>query len=125
MRLDSRRRVSEAHRQPAASEAGAGPGCPGRSLIDPREPTAFAAGRVPGAINFPRGLLALEVDHYVAAGSGRDCRIAVDRGSGARVAPAVKSRQRLGYRHVRSGVGGIMRRAAPGTPVATAVPPAP
>ena len=96
----------------------------GTPIIDVREPGEFAAGRLPGAVNIPRGVLEFEVDGQPAVNGVRDpalghreqpvvlyCR------SGGRSALAAEALKRLGFAQPLSLVGGFAAWAAAGRPV--------
>jgi rhodanese-related sulfurtransferase len=48
----------------------------GVPVVDVREPGEFAEGRVPGAVNIPRGVLEFEVDGHPAVNCVRDIALA-------------------------------------------------
>ncbi len=86
----------------------------GVPVIDVREPGEFAAGRLPGAVNIPRGVLEFEVDGHPAVNGVRDpalghrerpvilyCR------SGGRSALAAEALKRLGFAEPLSLAGGF------------------
>jgi rhodanese-related sulfurtransferase len=78
----------------------------GWTFLDVREPDEFAAGRIPGARNYPRGFLEVKADLEHAK---RDAWLA-DRerplilycGGGHRSALAAKTLQEMGFRKVVS-----------------------
>jgi rhodanese-related sulfurtransferase len=87
----------------------------GVPVIDVREPGEYAAGRIIGAINIPRGMLEFEVDGHPAVNCHKDpalghrelplvlyCR------SGGRSALAAEALMRLGFREPLSLTGGFM-----------------
>ena len=87
----------------------------GVPVIDVREPGEYAAGRIVGAINIPRGVLEFEVDGHPAVNCHKDpalghrerpvvlyCR------SGGRSALAAEALMRLGFREPLSLTGGFM-----------------
>ncbi len=75
-------------------------------VIDVREPAELEAGRLPGAIHIPRGLLEFRIG---------GCRELTDPSvpvlvycrSGARSALAAETLQRMGYSNVSSLAGGF------------------
>jgi len=70
-------------------------------LIDVREPSEFAVGHVPGAINMPLGTLP-----GAAAQMDRDAAIIVICQSGNRSVRASKRLLKAGFTNVRNVVGG-------------------
>jgi len=83
-----------------------GLGAPRTVVIDVREPAELEAGRLPGAIHIPRGLLEFRI------GSCRELAdpsvpVLVYCRSGARSALAADTLQRMGYSNVSSIAGGF------------------
>lgn len=87
-------------------------------LIDVREPAEFAQGHISGAINYPRGVLEMQLHHHPAvAAKGCSPEAALAQlathplylicRSGARSALAAESLQRMGFHHVYSVAGGM------------------
>jgi rhodanese-related sulfurtransferase len=75
-------------------------------LLDVREAAEFEAGRLPGAINIPRGVLEFRIgDHPQLA--QRDADILVYCKTSGRAALAALNLKRMGYTKVRSIHGGI------------------
>jgi len=75
-------------------------------LLDVREATEFEAGRLPGAINIPRGVLEFRIgDHPLL--SRRDTDILVYCKTSGRAALAALNLKRMGYTNVRSIHGGF------------------
>ena len=76
-------------------------------VIDVREPSEFATGHLPGAINIPRGVLEFQVESHPAL-------VAPPRPlvlyclTGGRSALAALSLSMLGFNEVRSLSGGII-----------------
>ena len=96
----------------------------GAPLIDVREPGEFAEGRIPGAVNIPRGVLEFEVDGHPAVNglkdaalSHRDAPVIVSCRSGARSALAAAALKDLGFAEPVSLAGGFMAWASAGQPV--------
>lgn len=94
-------------------------------LIDIRELAEFQKGRIPGALQSPRGLLEFNI-HAIVAQTSVDPRVAPeDRdivlycGTGGRSALAAKTLDEMGYRNVKSMAGGIVAWAAARLPVDT------
>ena len=86
-------------------------------LLDVREAAEFEAGRLPGAINIPRGLLEFRIgDHPLL--SRRDTDILVYCKTSGRAALSACAMQDMGYAQVKSILGGFDAWAAAGKPVA-------
>lgn len=85
-------------------------------VLDVREPAEFEAGRLPGAINIPRGVLEFRIgDHPRLA--QRDCDILVCCKTSGRAALAALNLKRMGYTRVRSLHGGFDAWSQLGLPV--------
>ncbi len=71
----------------------------GELIIDVREPKAFAAGHVPGAINIPRGLIEFKIWKHVGFPDNTDYskKMYIYCGTGGRCTLATKSLQDLGF----------------------------
>lgn len=87
----------------------------GVPVVDVREPAEYAAGRIPGASNIPRGVLEFEVDGHPAVNCARDPALAhrdqpivVYCRSGGRSALAAEALQRLGFAEPLSLAGGYL-----------------
>jgi rhodanese-related sulfurtransferase len=96
----------------------------GATLIDVREPGEFAQGRIPGAVNIPRGVLEFEVDGHPAVNcvkdpalSHRELPVILSCRSGARSALAAAALKDLGFAEPVSLAGGFMGWANAGQPV--------
>lgn len=96
----------------------------GAPLIDVREPGEFAQGRIPGAVNIPRGVLEFEVDGHPAVNcakdpalSHRELPVILSCRSGARSALAAAALKDLGFAEPVSLAGGFMGWANAGQPV--------
>ncbi|MAD75073.1 MAG: sulfurtransferase [Rheinheimera sp.] len=87
-------------------------------LIDVREPAEFAQGHIAGAINYPRGVLEMQLaNHPAVAASGCAADVALTElarqplylicRSGGRSALAAESLQRMGFNDVYSVAGGM------------------
>lgn len=75
-------------------------------LLDVREAAEFEAGRLPGAVNIPRGVLEFRIgDHPLL--SRRDTDILVYCKTSGRAALAALNLKRMGYTKVRSIHGGF------------------
>ena len=87
-------------------------------LIDVREPAEFAQQHIVGAVNYPRGVLEMNIhNHPAVAASGCEPDMALAQlaqkplylicRSGARSALAAESLQRMGFNQVFSVAGGM------------------
>ncbi len=97
---EAKSRISEI--EPAAAMAA----LPTALLLDVREAAEFETGRLPGAINIPRGVLEFKIGEHPHL-SQRDCAILVYCKTSGRAALAAQNLQRMGYTNVRSIHGGI------------------
>jgi rhodanese-related sulfurtransferase len=86
-------------------------------ILDVREPAEFAAGRLPGAVNIPRGVLEFQIGTHPAFGADKDGEILVYCLSGGRSALAVESLKKLGYVQAVSLAGGFKAWSDAGQPV--------
>lgn len=96
-------------------------------LIDVREPAEFAQHHINGAVNYPRGVLEMNVhNHPKVAASGCEPAVALAQlaaqpmylicRSGARSALATESLQRMGFSRVYSVAGGMQAWLDAGLP---------
>jgi rhodanese-related sulfurtransferase len=85
-------------------------------LLDVRESAEFEAGRLPGAINIPRGVLEFKIGEHPQL-SQRDRDILIYCKTSGRAALAALNLQRIGYTAVRSIHGGFDAWAQLGLPV--------
>ncbi len=87
-------------------------------LIDVREPAEFSQQHIVGAVNYPRGVLEMNIhNHPKVAASGCEPAVALSQlaqqnvylicRSGARSALAAESLQRMGFSRVYSVAGGM------------------
>ena len=83
-------------------------------LIDVRDPDEWQEGHIPGAKNFSRGTVELEIEE---AAPDLSTPIITQCGGGGRSALAAESLQRMGYKNVKSMVGGFKGWKAAGLPV--------
>ena len=84
-------------------------------LIDVREPGEYAQGYISGAINFPRGVLEMQIQMHPQV---KDAEAPLEElnklpiylicRSGARSALAAHSLQNMGFEQVKSVGGGMM-----------------
>ena len=85
-------------------------------VIDVREPEEFAAGRVPGAVNIPRGVLEFQGDGHPSPNFKTDPHLSHRREpvilycrTGGRSALAAEALKRLGFDRPLSLAGGYVR----------------
>lgn len=96
-------------------------------LIDVREPDEFAAGRIQGFVNMPRGVLEMKIHQHPRVSSHTDPLAALEAlsaqpiyllcRSGARSVLAAKSLQEMGFSKVWSVSGGFQAWTDAGFPV--------
>lgn len=85
-------------------------------VLDVREPAEYDAGRLPGAINIPRGVLEFKIgDHPQLSQRDRDILICCK--TSGRAALAALNLKRMGYTNVRSIHGGFDAWSRAGLPV--------
>jgi rhodanese-related sulfurtransferase len=93
----------------------------GWHFIDVREPDEFAAGRVPGARNYPRGFLEVRADLVHAKRdlwlADRERKLLLYCGGGNRSALAALTLQEMGFRRVVSLAEGYTGWTGRGYPV--------
>lgn len=96
----------------------------GAPVIDVREPAELAEGKIPGAINIPRGLLEFEIDGHPAVNGVKDPALGhreqpviVYCRSGGRSALAADALRRLGFAQPLSLAGGFQAWLDAGQPV--------
>lgn len=96
----------------------------GVPLIDVREPGEFAEGRIPGAVNIPRGMLEFEVDGHPAVNclkdpalAHRNAPVVLSCRSGGRSALAAAALRELGFAEPLSLAGGFAGWTAAGRAV--------
>ena len=82
-------------------------------LIDVRDPDEWEEGHIPGAKNFSRGTVELEIEE---AAPDLSTPIITHCGGGGRSALAAESLQRMGYKNVKSLAGGFKAWKAAGLP---------
>ena len=82
-------------------------------LIDVRDPDEWQEGHIPGAKNFSRGTVELEIEE---AAPDLSKPIITHCGGGGRSALAAESLQRMGYKNVKSMAGGFKAWKAAGLP---------
>jgi len=85
-------------------------------VLDVRETSEFEGGRLPGAVNIPRGVLEFKIgEHHQLA--QRDCDILICCKTSGRAALAALNLKRMGYTRVRSIHGGFEAWSQHGLPV--------
>src|SRR3989440_4536144 len=82
-------------------------------LVDVRDPDEWQEGHIPGAKNFSRGTVELEIEE---AAADLSTPIITHCGGGGRSALAAESLQRMGYTNVKSMAGGFKAWKAAGLP---------
>ena len=82
-------------------------------LIDVRDPDEWEEGHIPGAKNFSRGTVELEIEE---AAPDPSAPIITHCGGGGRSALVAESLQRMGYTNVKSMAGGFKAWKAAGLP---------
>jgi rhodanese-related sulfurtransferase len=85
-------------------------------VLDVREPAEYEAGRLPGAINIPRGVLEFRIGDHPQF-TRRDQDILVYCKTSGRAALAALNLKRMGYDRVRSIHGGFDAWSQGGLPV--------
>lgn len=85
-------------------------------VLDVRETSEYEAGRLPGAINIPRGILEFRIGE-VQEFARKDVPILLYCRTGGRAALATLALNQLGYSNVRSITGGVMGWEQAGLPV--------
>jgi phage shock protein E len=106
---DAKRNIQEISPQEAAAALERG----NTLLIDVRDPDEWQEGHIPGAKNFSRGTVELEIEE---AAPDLSRRIITHCGGGGRSALTAESLQRMGYTNVKSMVGGFKAWKAAGLP---------
>lgn len=86
-------------------------------VLDVREPAEYAAGKLQGAVNIPRGVLEFQIGNHPAFASAQNEEILVYCLSGGRSALAVETLQKLGYTQAVSLAGGFKAWSEAGRPV--------
>ncbi len=88
-------------------------------FIDVREPQEYEEGVVRGALRVPRGVLELQIERVVP---DREREVVIYCAGGARSALAAKSLKDMGYKNVKSMVGGFMVWEAAGYDIEVSSP---
>jgi rhodanese-related sulfurtransferase len=106
---EAKKNIQEISPQDAASALKRGDAL----LIDVRDPDEWQEGHIPGAKNFSRGTIELEIEE---AAPDLSIPIVTHCGGGGRSALAAESLQRMGYKNVKSMAGGFKAWKAAGLP---------
>jgi rhodanese-related sulfurtransferase len=88
----------------------------GGLIVDVREPGEYAAARLDGAINLPRGVIEFKIADNAAL-ANKDAKILLYCKTGGRSALAAVNLQRMGYTGLTSLAGGIDDWIKNGKPV--------
>lgn len=93
-------------------------------LIDVREPDEFKAGAIPGALNYPRGVLEMKIHQHPSVSDHEQPLAALEYlsqqaiylvcGTGGRSALATDALQSMGFQQVNSVQGGYQAWLAAG-----------
>lgn len=86
-------------------------------ILDVREPSEYAAGHLPGAINIPRGVLEFKIDATPEFQGKRQESIIVYCQTGGRSALAAHALNQLGYNQAVSMAGGFKAWSESGLPL--------
>lgn len=84
-------------------------------LVDVREPGEYANGKLPGAINIPRGVLEFKLTELPTIPA--DAKLVVYCQSGGRSALATETLHKLGFTQAVSMAGGFKAWSEAGFPV--------
>lgn len=85
-------------------------------IIDVREESEYAAGRIPGAKHLGKGIIERDIEHEVPA---LDTELILYCGGGYRSALAADNLMKMGYKNVISMDGGMRGWKEAGLPVET------
>jgi len=83
-------------------------------LIDVREESEYAAGRIPGAVHMGKGVIERDIEGHIA---NHDAEIVLYCGGGYRSALAADNLQKMGYTRVLSMDGGFRGWTEAGLPI--------
>jgi rhodanese-related sulfurtransferase len=106
---DAKRNIQEISPQETAAALDRGD----TLLIDVRDPDEWQEDHIPGAKNFSRGTVELEIEE---AAPDLSTPIITHCGGGGRSALTAESLQRMGYTNVKSMAGGFKAWKAAGLP---------
>src|SRR5437016_12035291 len=107
--LDAKKNIQEISSQETAAGLKSGD----TLLIDVRDADEWQQGHIPGAKNFSRGTVELEIEE---AAPDLSTPIITHCGGGGRSALTAESLQRMGYTNVKSMAGGFKAWKAAGLP---------
>ncbi len=107
---DARAKITEISADEVASRIGKGESL---SLIDVREESEFAKGRIKTAKHMGRGILERDIEK---AHPDLDAELILYCGGGFRSALSAESLEKMGYRNVKSMAGGWRAWTAKGLP---------
>jgi phage shock protein E len=105
---DAKKKITEISPTDAAAKSKSG-----GVIVDVREKDEWDQGHIPDAVHMSRGMLELEVEDKFP---DRNMTIICHCGGGGRSALAAESLQKMGYKNVRSMVGGFKAWKAAGLP---------
>jgi len=97
---DAKKKITEISPTDAASKSKSSDAV----IVDVREKDEWDDGHIPDAVHMSRGMLELEIEDKFP---DRNTTIICHCGSGGRSALAAESLQKMGYKNVRSMVGGF------------------
>ncbi|MCK9606758.1 MAG: rhodanese-like domain-containing protein [Methylomonas sp.] len=86
-------------------------------ILDVREPSEYAAGHLPGAINIPRGVLEFKIEATPEFQGKQQQAIIVYCQTGGRSALAAHALNQLGYTQAVSMAGGFKAWSESGLPL--------
>jgi len=87
-------------------------------ILDVREASEFEAGRIPGAVNIPRGILEFRIGELPDF-TNKAAPILIYCRTGGRAALAAVQLSKIGYTNLKSITGGIMAWQTANLPVET------
>jgi rhodanese-related sulfurtransferase len=108
---EAKKNITEISPQEAAAKLQSGEAV----IVDVREKDEWDEGHIPGAIHMSRGTIELDIEEKVP---DPNAMIICHCGGGGRSALAAESLQKMGYKNVRSMVGGLKAWKAAGLPTA-------
>ncbi len=106
---DAKKKITEISPTDAASKTKSSDAV----IVDVREKDEWDDGHIPDAVHMSRGMLELEIEGKFP---DRNMTIICHCGGGGRSALAAESLQKIGYKNVRSMVGGFKAWKAAGLP---------
>ena len=106
---DAKKKITEISPSHAAAKMKSGHAV----IVDVREKDEFDESHILNAVHISRGVLELEVEDRFP---DRDTRIICNCGGGGRSALAAETLQKMGYKNVRSMLGGFKAWKAAGLP---------